>query len=156
MGLFDYIKCGYQLPIEGANALEFQSKDTPAQYMELYEIREDGSLWHEVYDTEDRSDPKAEGLMRIAGIMTRVNKRFLPVSDFVGELRFYTTIGKHHSGWIEFSSYFEDGKLSKLNLIEHRPPTPESEAKRDIALRDALTGNDSPQGSSVSSKEKRE
>ena len=76
MGLFDYLRCSYPLPRPGANDLEYQTKDTDAQYMDRYEIRADGTLWHEVYDTEDWSDPKAEGFMALAGCATRVNERW--------------------------------------------------------------------------------
>lgn len=134
MGMFDEIKCRYPLPIEGANALDYQTKDTPAQYCDLYEIREDGTLWHEDYDTEDQSEAakwkaanpgkelpeELKGWRSFCGCMTRVNKRWEQVADFIGELRFYTTLPPKHSGWIEWSAYFEAGKLVRLNLIEHR------------------------------------
>jgi hypothetical protein len=61
MGMFDDLRCEYPLPAEGANALSYQTKDTPAQWMELYIIGADGRLMHEEYDTEDHSDPNAEG-----------------------------------------------------------------------------------------------
>ena|SRR3990167_134860 len=35
--------------------------------MDLYEIREDGTLWHETYDVKNNSDPKALGIMRFSG-----------------------------------------------------------------------------------------
>lgn len=126
MGMFDDVKCKYPLPIDGANALEFQSKDTPAQALDHYEIREDGSLWHQDYDIEDRSDPTKDGLMGLRGMLTPVNKRWAPVSDFRGELRFYTFwdskfINSGDAGWIEFSALFNDGKLVDIRLIENRP-----------------------------------
>lgn len=39
MGMFDNIKCA-MVP-----AGEYQTKDTPVQYLDNYEIRADGSLW---------------------------------------------------------------------------------------------------------------
>lgn len=116
MGLFDYVRCQYPLPVAGANAMEFQSKDTPQQYCEWYEIRGDGTLWHEDYDTEDRSDPNAEGLMALAGSATRVNKRFEQCL-MTGEVRFYTGTGPPDDGWLEFSAYFVEGKLLHLQTI---------------------------------------
>lgn len=56
MGMFDDIKCKYPLPLNGANDLVYQTKDTPAQFLDKYEIREDGTLWHENYDIEDQSE----------------------------------------------------------------------------------------------------
>ncbi len=126
MGLYDYIRCKYPLPIKGANSLLYQTKDTTAQYMDLYEIREDGTLWHENYDTEDRSDPKAEGIFKLRGCISPVNKRWEQVI-FTGEIRFYTSLterkfDRDDAGWIEFSAYYVDGILNQINLIKYRKP----------------------------------
>ena len=110
MGMFDYVRCHYPLPVEGAAALEYQTKDTPAQWMDQYEIRDDGTLWHEEYDTEDRSDQNAEGFERIFGIATRVNKRWEPVT-MTGEIVFY-------AGDFEFSAYFVGGELKHLETLQ--------------------------------------
>ena len=137
MGMFDEIKCRYPLPVEGANTLDYQTKDTPDQYCDLYEIREDGTLWHQIYDTEDQSDAakwKADnpgkelpeelnGWRSCCGCMTRVNKRWEQLPEFVGEIRFYTTLPPRDSGWIEWSAYFEAGKVARLNLVRHEPTT---------------------------------
>ena len=122
MGLFDYLRCKLPLPVAGANDLEFQTKDTDAQYMDHYEIREDGTLWHQEYDTEDRSDPNAEGLAALFGCMTRVNERWVQ-DDMTGEVRFYTYFGDANDKqpiserWIEFSAYFASGQLKQLETI---------------------------------------
>lgn len=104
MGLFDEIRFKAKLPIVGAEALTYQTKDTPSQFMDSYEVREDGTLWHEVYDVEDRSDTNADGFLRIRGMMTRTNKHWEPCG-MTGEIRFYTG---DKGWWIEFSSYFRD------------------------------------------------
>ena len=57
MGMFDYLRCSYQLPVEGANARNYQTKDTPAQLLDKYEIREDGTLWHQPVDYSENTDP---------------------------------------------------------------------------------------------------
>jgi len=130
MGMFDEITCKYPLPYDGANALIYQTKSTPSQWLDRYEIREDGTLWHEVYDTEDQSEaakwkaanPGKElpetmkGWRSFVAAMARVNKRWLPVSDFIGELRFYTT--PVPGGWLEWSAYFKDGKLVSMNQVK--------------------------------------
>lgn len=135
MGMFDDIKCKYPLPVAGANALAYQTKDTPEQWCDLYEIREDGTLWHEAYDTEDQSDaakwkaanpghelpPEMKGWKEFCGCMARVNKRWEQVADFTGELRFYTTLPPRDCGWIEWSAYFERGNVVRLNLVRHEP-----------------------------------
>lgn len=106
MGMFDYVRCKYPLLVEGANALVYQSKDTPEQYMDTYEIRENGQLWH---------IPFTDG-----------EPEFCPLT---GEVRFYTsldtkpiTIHGEGNGWIEFSAYFEDGIVVRMNLIANDPP----------------------------------
>ena len=114
MGMFDEIKCKYPLPVKGANKLLYQTKDTDAQIMDLYEIRKDGTLWHEIYDIEDKSNPKAKGYLRLAGCMTRVNKQWKQ-EDITGEIRFYTSTCKKHDKWLEFSEYFVDGKLNQIH-----------------------------------------
>jgi hypothetical protein len=123
--MFDEIQCLYPLPLEGANARVYQTKDTPAQFTDLYEIREDGTLWHENYDLEDQSDPTKTGIERIFGMCARVNERWEPV-DFTGEIRFYDLRksdpldSSQDDGWIEWSAYLEHGKVVSLNLIENR------------------------------------
>jgi hypothetical protein len=123
MGMFDYLRCKYPLPVAGANALEFQTKDTDSQYLDWYEISEDGWLLHEDYDIEDKSDKSApEGsLSRLQGCMSQVNKRWEKCENFTGEVAFYTSVGKN--GWVEFSAYFVKGQLKHLETIEHRQPT---------------------------------
>jgi hypothetical protein len=122
MGMFDYLRCHYPLSIDGANELEFQTKDTDAQYLEHYEIREDGTLWHQDYDIEDQSDPKAEGLTALIGMMTPVNQRWVP-EPITGEIRFYSSLdGKwEKNSWVEFSAYFIKGKLQNLVVISGTP-----------------------------------
>ena len=127
MGMFDFLKCQAPLPEPGWEGRVFQSKDTPSQMMDQYQIREDGTLWHENYDIEDRSDPHAEGIDRIAGIMTQVNKRWEACSDFTGEIRFYDTQTlSPRKGWIEFSAYFVNGKLSHDIVLARKDDPNES------------------------------
>lgn len=38
MGMFDNIKCKYPLPVDGANALDYQTKDTDAQQLDNYDL----------------------------------------------------------------------------------------------------------------------
>lgn len=119
MGMFDDLRCKYPLPVDGANEVEYQTKSFDCPRLDNYEIREDGSLWHEEYDTEDRSDPNAKGLDRIIGMLTPINKRWVRF-DLTGEVQFYGS-GKK-SGRLEWSAYFVDGQLKELHLIERREP----------------------------------
>lgn len=114
MGMFDTLRCHYPLPVEGANELEYQTKDLIC-FMDHYEIREDGTLWHEEYDVEDKSDPNAVGIKRWSGCMSRVNASWVP-SDYTGEVRFYSA---WDDNWLEWSAYFNDGMLQQVNLIKN-------------------------------------
>ncbi len=121
MGMFDHIHCTYPLPIDEEIAGGFQTKDTPALNLDDYEIRADGTLWHQEYDIEDQSDPGAEGLESIAGRLARVNVRWVHCADFTGEIAFYRFADEDAAtGWIEFSATFHNGRLQELNLVENR------------------------------------
>jgi hypothetical protein len=103
MGMFDELRCRYKLPIDGFDGHLFQTKSLDCE-LDLYEIREDGTLWREAYDVEDRSDPNAVGIMALAGCMTRVNKRFEQRTSYTGKIRFYDyldSIGEGNGGWTE-------------------------------------------------------
>ena len=110
MGMYDHIRCLYPLP---EPCTEFQTKDLDSA-MDNYEIRADGTLWIETYDVEDHSDPKAEGLMRIAGIMTRVNQAWVPTTH-TGEVRFYGGSGSDS----EYRAVFFEGKMRSLRAKEN-------------------------------------
>lgn len=134
--MFDDITCKYPLPLPEFQNRSFQTKDTPRQFLDRYEIREDGTLWHEDYDVEDHSEhgnwkrehpgqePPKE--LSFSGCMARVNKRWEQVGDFTGEVTFYgfdqEEIYNHTAGWVEFSAYFLNGKIQQLNLVRHRKP----------------------------------
>lgn len=115
MGMFDELRCHYPLTVPGANELLYQTKSFDAD-LDLYEIREDGTLWHQDYDVEDHSDPNAEGFMRFGGMMTRVRQRWEPVT-LTGEVRFYSNLPPDSSDWIEWSASFVDGRLRELHLV---------------------------------------
>lgn len=135
MGMFDELRCYYPLPVPGANDLLYQTKDTPAQWVDRYEIRDDGTLWHEAYDIEDHSDKTAPAGSpeSLIGCMTSVNKHWEFEADFTGEIRFYTSMRQEYdraghlvdweayrANWIEFSAYFVRGRLQHLEAL-HAP-----------------------------------
>lgn len=101
--MFDYIRYeGY----------EYQSRDTPAQSLDNYEIRDDNSLWHEEYDLEWRE----EKLSLLGGYFDKINPKWIFQEDFTGEIRFYRSVDDTRE-WIEYSSYFSRGKLIKIEEI---------------------------------------
>jgi hypothetical protein len=111
MGMYDYIICRYPLPTVPPSWAtpdqRYQSKSLDCR-MDLYEIRDDGTLWIEEYEIEDHSERarwKAEHpgeelpkeladypLSALAGCMSRVNKRWVH-RRFNGVIEFY------HSNW---------------------------------------------------------
>lgn len=121
MGMFDYLTCKYPLPAAGANDLQFQTKDTPAMWMDSYEIDADGLLWHELYDVEDHSDPTATGLTAILGLMTRVNPRKV-LENWSGAINFYAGGG---GWWIEFQVHLVEGKVTHLHVVEAQGTIPQ-------------------------------
>lgn len=103
MGMFDYIRYGGH---------EYQTKDTPNQFLDQYEIREDGTLWHENYDSEWVEETNSV----FGGYLDKKNTRWEFCSDFDGVIRFYRPIGKNqfnHEEWEEYKTLFMDGKMIK-------------------------------------------
>jgi hypothetical protein len=139
--MFDYLRCCYPLPDGLKDDLEYQTKDTPAQFMERYTITEEGRLVHHAVDYEDtpqaeRPFPDApDGSWRaLAGRI-----RPVPIGDvdvpYHGSLRFYTgdSFGQLDHWWREYVALFDHGKLLKLERVKSRPlelghPTPSEPA----------------------------
>ena len=104
MGMFDYINY---------NGNKYQTKDTPSQYMDNYEIR-NNQLWHENYDAE-WIDPEEGSEF---GHLEKRNIRWTFCEKFIGEIRFYRLLDKKTDTWEEYSSYFYKGQLKELHLLE--------------------------------------
>lgn len=150
MGMYDEIICRYPLPTQPPGFIKstdhrYQSKSLECR-MDVYEIRDDGTLWVEEYDIEDQSErakwkaahpgeelPKelADDLLSgFAGCMSRVNKRWVQLSDFVGQVEFYdgnTCIGAYgHSftpngedrEWVSYEAVFLNGALQQIRETE--------------------------------------
>ncbi len=98
MGMFDDLRCHYPLPVAGANDRDYQTKDTPCQYLNKYEITAEGTLRHQEWDAD-------EGL----------SDEWIEHPNFLGEVRFYDL--DKDGGWLEFSAYFVDGVLKELHLV---------------------------------------
>ena len=124
MGMYNLVICHYTLPVHGANRHTYQTKSIEPNTLDTYEIREDGSLWHEVYDLEDQSDPKKKGLQRYEGMDTRINQHWIP-SSFTGVMHLYAAVEVRpfkKQGWIEFDAQFLNGQLQHLYLIKYEKP----------------------------------
>lgn len=125
MGMFDEVKCKYALDCPEVQDALFQSKDTPVQYLDKYEIREDGTLWHEDYDVRwEESDDSPLGFW-----MHKDNKRWVQV-PFVGELEIHHLVRNDDGSrgvYYSFQFWFRDGVVK--DLIRNLPDT--DSAKED-------------------------
>ena len=108
MGMFDYLRY---------KGHDYQSKDTPNQLMDKYELKEDGTLWVEEYDAEWVEDKEA----LFGAYMKQSNHRWAQVENYTGEIRFYRHLDKEYKVWEEFSAYFIKGQLKHLESID--PPS---------------------------------
>lgn len=104
MGMFDYINY---------NGHEYQTKDTPVQAMETYEIRGD-ELW---FNKVEREWVKNEESF-FGGYLEPISSEWEFCKKFDGLIRFYREDldngGYKHNAWIEYEALFMDGKIIKL------------------------------------------
>lgn len=110
MGMFDDLTCKYPLPMVNASEWSFQTKALDC-LMDRYEIREDGTLWHEAYESRvEESEDAPLGIW-----LHRDNRRWEPV-NYTGEVRFYNYF--KDADWVEFSAYFVNGALKQMETIK--------------------------------------
>jgi hypothetical protein len=108
MGMFDH------LYYEGK---EYQTKDTPEQGMETYEIRGD-ELWYKRVEREwTKEDDSLFG-----GYLKEISHEWEFCNKFDGLIRFYREDdengGYKENKWIEYRALFMDGKIIKLQEIK--------------------------------------
>ena len=112
MGMFDYVD------FEGNR---YQSKNTPRQSMDNYAIHNDGTLWHEEYNTEWVED---EGLF--GGSIKQSNLCWTRCDTFDGVVRFSCEDeargGWQNDAWIEYEAMFMDGCMIKLTQTKGVEP----------------------------------
>jgi hypothetical protein len=105
MGLFD------ELTYKGH---QYQTKDTPDQLLDQYEIRDDGTLWHQEYD--ERWEENSES--PLGGYIRHDNERWVFCYDFDGLIRFYRVEkegDESDTKWIEHEALFMNGKMIKFD-----------------------------------------
>ncbi len=127
MGMFDTITCESPLPFPeeldssfrvALQTGEWQTKDLRCE-LTHYRLDPQGQLWRHVQDLEDGP------------------ARWLPVTDEVAKITFYTSVGPESSGWIEFEMVIVDGRLHRaIRLVSYRPVDPAQEQER-VARREA-------------------
>jgi hypothetical protein len=132
MGMFDYLQVDVPLP-DGFEGRRFQTKSTPAQFLDLYKITPDGRLLYEQYESytvpeEERPGYKeyketGNDLLLLRGSLGRRNVRWVD-TDYHGDIEFYdwSEDGNQSSGLVRFRVRFTEGTLASIELVE-RPPT---------------------------------
>jgi hypothetical protein len=108
MGMFDYLNY---------DGHEYQTKNTPEQMMDTYEIRGDELWWRK---TEHEWVEEKNSLF--GGYLQEVSHEWLFCKDFDGLVRFYREDnengGHKKDAWIEYKALFMDGKIIKLEEIK--------------------------------------
>ena len=129
MGLFDYVRCKYQLPKPSfdldswkidLNQLEYQTKDLE-NFMIEYTIRENGELWYDdkKYKWVDDDNHFLKGYMEVE---TSEEKP----ANFHGVLLFYCyedlgeRDGKFYNLQLDYEAKFVDNKIVELKLVEEK------------------------------------
>lgn len=107
MGMFDNIQYESKFPGQ-----KFQTKDTPSQGLDLYEIREDGTLWYQDYDARWIDDSNA----LFGGYIDQFNYRWVFQETFIGEIVFYDYRNDYNELY-EYSAYFVKGKMENFQII---------------------------------------
>jgi hypothetical protein len=104
MGMFDWVRCEYPLPIKETNKVIYQTKSM-LNNLDSFIIKEDGKLYHISFDDE--------------GVVSDDTAKFY--ENFTGELLFYGHLDDAtSSGWVEYSSYFIRGVLKIITVIEYK------------------------------------
>jgi hypothetical protein len=95
---------------------EYQTKDTPQQGLDTYEIRGD-ELWWRKTEYEWVEDKNA----LFGAYMEEVSHEWVFCNDFDGLIRFYREDkengGHKHNAWIEYKALFMDGKIIKFEKL---------------------------------------
>ena len=121
MGMFDDIVCKYPLPLpednKGFKSVGFQTKDLD-NALDLYEIREDGTLW--LFECEREyigGDPNGVTFSERFGEVKQINKRWTHVK-LTKTINMYTY--QHgevdYDYWVEFTIEFVGGVINKIEL----------------------------------------
>ena len=125
MGMFDDIVCKYPLPLpedpKGYCNNKYQTKDFD-NAMDLYEIREDGTLWLRCAEYEYiDGDPNAKSLIGKLSICKEIKvwwQRIYPISNTVKLYAYDCDTNDKYDYWIEYNLIFIDGKVTEAKLIE--------------------------------------
>ena len=108
MGMFDHLNFRDK---------QYQTKDTPQQSMDTYEIRGDELWWRKTeYEWSEEKDSM------FGGYLKEVSHEWVFCHKFDGLIRFYREDkengGWEKNAWEEWNALFMDGKIIKLERKE--------------------------------------
>lgn len=123
MGMFDDIRCRMPMPMPADLGeltsvvwpdVNFQTKDFHC-VLDLFEIREDGSLWHEEVEYEPIPEEEREkGLF--SPVIRRKSSKWVK-HVYTGYVNFYTIFHRDvHDYWVEWRAHVIDGTVNELIL----------------------------------------
>jgi hypothetical protein len=116
MGLFDDVRCLYPLPWPEAQGGWFQSQYTPAQYLEKYELRENGELWY----CDRKREWKEDGHGDLGGCFVTVSQQWVQ-EKFTGEIEihaYHSVDGINY--WYSVQFWFRDGVVKDAVFDKHQ------------------------------------
>ena len=125
MGMYDDIVCKYPLPLpedtKGYTPHSFQTKDFDCA-LDLYEIREDGTLWlreveREYIEGNPNGKTHSERMFKVNEIRSWWNQ--LKTTQTIRLYDYQHTDGEYDYS-IEFSVTFIEGILNKIDLVEFK------------------------------------
>lgn len=123
MGTYDTIRCLYPLHADGANDLEYQTKDALADAFIHYEIREDGSLWQERREGNGWLTPDSCP-NDIRKLPTRLIMEHCGWNrkNFTGTIVFYGSLPRiqQPDRWIEWEAEFSNGLLVSIRCLSEQ------------------------------------
>jgi len=128
MGMFDWLDCKYPLP-DGhvSKDHEFQTKDTPLQFLEVYTITAAGRLVADECHYEEvtkefweRVEKDAKASDDLRGRVRRVVDSADVDQNFHGALVFYGD-SETDGFWRTYRARFTDGALVRIELVEKEP-----------------------------------
>ena len=134
--MFDDVVCKYPLPLpedpKGYCNNKYQTKDFD-NVMDLYEIREDGTLW--VYDAMyeyTEGNPNGKSLSEKLPTRKEIKvwwQRIYPITNTVKLYAYDCDTNDKYDYWIEYNLTFLDGKVTEAKLVEFTA-TDNSERKK--------------------------
>lgn len=131
MGMFDYIKCKKELPLNDDlknlqvkwDEVQFQTKDLDNCLSE-YIISENGELLEEIvereyiYYTEEEKKQKRDKWNLYKDVIEK--NRYTKKVEYHGKITFYEIfdISETEDIWVDFDAYFTYGKLDRIELVK--------------------------------------